>query len=65
MINACLILKKVRIQIVVKMSGEVVAAILGSQKVLLIILCLMHLKKRDGNLDKVILKISMALTPKV
>ena len=65
MINACLILKKVRIQIVVKMSGEEVAAILASQKVLLIILCLMHLKKRDDNLDKVILKISMVLIPKV
>ena len=65
MINAYLILKKVRIQIVVKMSGEEVAAILASQKVLLIILYLMHLKKRDDNLDKVILKISMVLIPKV
>ena len=65
MINAYLILNKVIVQIVVKMSGEVVAAILVSQKVLLIILCLMHLKKRGDNPDKAILKISMALTPKV
>jgi hypothetical protein len=64
MISAYLILKRVRIQIVVKMSGEGVVVILASRRVLLKTHFLRLLRRLGVSQGKVTLRTLMAITPR-